>query len=136
MSHTAELELRRHWYTGRSVVGELRLDGADFGFCLEPSMGNVTHPCIPAGRYRVTRYESPRFGRTVLLLHDVPGREAIEIHVGNFPRDTEGCLLVGLGRLDDMVTHSGPALDSLLTKLDGVEEIYIAIIDDAWVTAA
>lgn len=50
---------------------------------------------IPAGKYWVTKYDSPRFKRQVLLLHDVPKRSYIEIHHGNFYSDTEGCILVG-----------------------------------------
>jgi hypothetical protein len=134
MGHIAELELRRHWFTPRSVVGELKLDGADVGFCLEPPKDHPTHPCIPAGRYRVTRYLSPRFSREVLMLHDVPGREAIEMHVGNRGFETLGCLLVGLSRGNDYVAHSAAALDALLTKVDGAEEIYITVADDPWVT--
>lgn len=50
--------------------------------------------CIPPGKYRVSRYLSPSKGE-VFLLHDVPDRSMIEIHVGNTVDDIEGCILVG-----------------------------------------
>lgn len=86
---------------------------------------------IPAGRYPVTKYQSPKFGFTVLLLHDVPGREAIEIHAGNFFTDSTGCILPGekhtdinkdgyidvtfskatLGKLIDLLPDEGTTID-------------------------
>jgi Family of unknown function (DUF5675) len=130
----AELKLRRHWYTRASTIGALTLDAGDAGFCLEPSQRHPEHPCIPAGRYAVTFYHSPKFGRTVLLLHDVPGRDFIEIHTGNFPHETEGCLLVGLERGQDWVAHSRSALDAVLTKLADAPAIAITVVDDPWAT--
>ena len=62
---------------------------------LEPdSFGS--HPCIPAGEYRVCITYSPRFHRDLPLVMDVPNRSGIRIHPGNYPKDTSGCILVGL----------------------------------------
>lgn len=61
---------------------------------------------IPAGVYAIKlrkvggfheRY-SKRFGKEhfgMLWIQDVPGFEFILIHLGNTPKDTAGCLLVG-----------------------------------------
>lgn len=54
-------------------------------------------PIIPAGTYKCTVYDSPKFGTKVFLLHDVPGHSYVELHYGNFLRDTKGCPLVGYG---------------------------------------
>lgn len=51
---------------------------------------------IPAGRYRVTLQDSPRFGRDTLTIHDVPGFDYIRMHAGNTEADTEGCPLLGM----------------------------------------
>lgn len=71
---------------------------------------------IPEGHYRVTLYFSPKAQRTVLLLHDVPGFTMVEVHVGNKPEDTDGCLLVGLRRAADggSIQDSRLALEKLL----------------------
>jgi hypothetical protein len=51
--------------------------------------------CIPAGTYPVQYAWSDRWNMLVPLVLDVPHRDMIEFHVGNFARDTEGCILVG-----------------------------------------
>jgi hypothetical protein len=59
----------------------------------------------------------------------VPAARMIYIHHGNFPRDTDGCLLIGSGRAEDMVTGSVPALKKLKVFLNrvGVENIEVRI---------
>lgn len=60
-----------------------------------PHSGNVKGvSCIPPGIYQVKTRISPRFGKH-FILNDVPGRELILIHVGNFRYNTHGCILVG-----------------------------------------
>jgi hypothetical protein len=51
---------------------------------------------IPAGTYWVEKHNSPKFGKS-FWVKDVPGRSEILIHVGNFYRDTRGCVLAGDG---------------------------------------
>ena len=55
-----------------------------------------SHTAIPTGRYQVSLRESPNFKRTYPWLLNVPGFQYIYIHKGNWIRDTEGCVLVGL----------------------------------------
>lgn len=100
--------------TPDSTPGDLYVDGAWECFTLERLPTDSEHPCIPAGLYPVEPFESPHFGRTVLRLSNVPGREAIEIHAGNTPADTQGCILVGQNRDDHALLHSRRALDALL----------------------
>lgn len=63
-------------------------------FSLEPSI-LAAKPCIPEGTYKLKKYFSTKFCENVLLLEDVPGRSYIEIHVGNYVRQTRGCILPG-----------------------------------------
>lgn len=60
---------------------------------------------ITTGRYELILSFSDRFQKQLLLLLNVPGFEGIRIHSGNFPKDTEGYLLVGRTKLPqpDMV---------------------------------
>ena len=55
---------------------------------------------IPAGSYVIEPWISPRFGEC-FRVRDVPGRDAILVHPGNFPDDTQGCILAGF-RLADI----------------------------------
>ena len=50
--------------------------------------------CIPTGIYQVVKRVSDRFNEHFHIL-DVPGRNYILIHPGNFHSQTKGCVLVG-----------------------------------------
>lgn len=87
---------------------------------------------IPAGRYRVVLRQSPRFGRVLPWLQDVPGFDWILIHAGNRHPDTEGCILVGLDRQRASVGRSQMALQRLMLRLtEAQDEIWIAIENPA-----
>lgn len=76
--------------------------------------------CIPSGLYQVVPYSSPKHKDCYVLL-DVPEREDILIHVGNYPWETEGCIFPGLaqafknerGKNVPMVISSGAAMGRL-----------------------
>jgi len=78
--------------------------------------------CIPTGKYAAMKYDSPSNGDCILL-KDVPNRDMIEIHAGNFYSDIEGCVLVGNNfsdiNNDDIVdvVASNDTLDELLVHL-------------------
>jgi hypothetical protein len=67
-------------------------------------MNRPNFSCIPAGVYVGKLVPSPRFGRMVYLLQDVPGRSDVEQHGANWAGDTtlgwysdlEGCITMGL----------------------------------------
>ncbi|ANL71939.1 hypothetical protein AMC83_CH01956 [Rhizobium phaseoli] len=52
-----------------------------------------TYQCVPHGWEVGTKVSKPK----VWQLQNVPGRSAILIHVGNSTKDTEGCILAGMG---------------------------------------
>lgn len=54
---------------------------------------------IPSALYSVSPRYSARFGQHLHVL-DVPNRSHILFHVGNWPRNTDGCILVGMGFAD------------------------------------
>ncbi|MGE0463896.1 MAG: DUF5675 family protein [Vicinamibacterales bacterium] len=82
---------------------------------------------IPAGRYRIRITDSPRFGRPLPLLLDVPGFSGIRFHPGNRPTDTEGCLLPGRTRGAAFVGESRVAFESLFERMKHAR-------DDIWIT--
>lgn len=115
-----EIEVRRRWFTEKSVCGELFVDGQRECYTLEPSKTTPvfpSHPAIPTGRYRVILTPSPELGYVTPELLDVPGRTAIRIHIGNFPKDVKGCTVVGQAHTLDFVGSSKQAFDSLMTLL-------------------
>lgn len=50
--------------------------------------------CIPVGSYFVKRHTSPTFGKCYYIT-GVPDRSQILFHVGNYPKNTNGCVLLG-----------------------------------------
>jgi len=119
------LRLVRTCETVDGTFGVLHLDGRPFCLTLEPRWldNEPMRSCIPRGSYTAMPYASAHFQREVLMLRGVPGRTAVEVHVGNTVGDTHGCILVGTmlhdfgGRLG--VGMSGRMLDALLHAIKG-----------------
>jgi hypothetical protein len=114
------LLVKRRWLTELSTSGELWLDGQFFCFTLEPPThsDDVKPRAIPPGSYDLAISFSPRFRRLMPHVLNVPDFEGILIHFGNYPHDTEGCLLVGSTRSADFVGHSDATFAELFNKLD------------------
>lgn len=116
---------RQHCYQDRAE-GTLFLDGAFECFTLEPPRRAenplIDHPAIPAGAYKVTISYSPKFRMMLPHLGNVPGRQNIEIHMGNEASETLGCILVGQFRGGKGILHSRDALNALMAKL--AQELY------------
>ncbi len=85
---------------------------------------------IPEGTYPVVVTKSPKFKEWLPLLQGVPDFEGIRIHVGNYPDDTQGCILVGENKLKGMVVNSRIWLKRLLDKISEARERDEAI----WIT--
>lgn len=138
--------------TGDTTTGTLTIDGEPFCFSLEDliraqddnadgvidadEVAAVKVPgetAIPAGTYRVTMHDSPKFGR-VPLLHDVPGFTDVLVHAGNTQKDTKGCIIVGLTRRPAALEQSRIALEALVPKIEaalaGGEDVTIEIREE------
>lgn len=76
----------------------------------------VARSCIPQGLYECEVVYTQKFGR-VPLVKDVPGRTDILLHIGNFAKDTTGCILVGNYRQYAGLRDSKSAMGNLLIEL-------------------
>jgi hypothetical protein len=104
------------------TIGRMAVDGASLFFTLEDEVrpAGVKVPgktAIPAGVYSVKLTVSPRFGVLMPLLVDVPNFEGIRIHWGNYPEDTDGCILVGMERGSGAILRSRVAYAELMKRL-------------------
>lgn len=83
--------------------------------------------CIPEGRYLVEPFSGDRY-KEVWQVKDVPNRTAILFHVGNWARNSVGCILPGLsfgymkdhevsGQLEKAVMNSGQAILQIKREL-------------------
>jgi hypothetical protein len=120
------LTLHRKYFTERSTIGMLSVNGKTECFTLEdrvhdgPKVAGRT--AIPLGTYNVIVNESQRFKRLLPLLLEVPGFEGVRIHCGNTDADTEGCILVGKRRGNDMIFESRAAFDHLFPQIAEARE--------------
>lgn len=55
--------------------------------------------CIPAGIYNVKPRYSPKYGNHFIVENTSP-REYVLFHIGNFRKDSTGCILVGNAFVD------------------------------------
>jgi len=128
------LLLIRDTFSKNSVIGELFLNGERICDTLEnPWLDNQRNiSCIPEGVYDV-RLRLPRESGTRdyihLLVKDVKDRDWILFHRGNTAKDTSGCILVGLGTQQDVVSNSTLAMDLLIKEIIhlGAENINLII---------
>jgi hypothetical protein len=68
---------------------------------LEPQNNNneKSNSCIPTNDYTVKRHISPKFGEC-FEVQNVVNRSNILIHIGNYRKNTTGCILVGSALYD------------------------------------
>lgn len=84
------------------TMGYLVADGEVICYTLElPWEDNSNFiSCILPGTYNgILRYDKTDGWR--IQLEDVPNRTAVQIHIGNYTKDTKGCILVGTGAKTD-----------------------------------
>jgi len=128
-----QMLLQRTTQTFQSVEGELSVDGEFQCFTLEPAVREVSgqpvgywkvpgKTAIPIGTYAVEVSYFARDGYYSPILDNVPGFLGIRIHIGNFPQDTEGCILVGTQMGDNQVLNSKVAFVALMAKVQAAQQ--------------
>lgn len=87
-----------------------------------PKIHEGFHPCI--------LYKSPKHGYMVPLLNALDDQgHMFEIHIGNYNKDSDGCILIGDKMIVDhdtggfMIAHSEKTFEKLMAL--GVEELEV-----------
>ena len=98
-----------------AFLGKLYLNGAIVCYTLENAA-----KAIPTGRYYVQNSKSPKFKRELPLICNsgVSSSRGIRMHRGNTVKDSQGCILVGMGRdvKKSFITESSLA-ETMITML-------------------
>jgi hypothetical protein len=121
------LTRRNETFTKGYTAGQVLINGEPFCYCLEDEVREIDGvpveqwkikgvTAIPRGRYRVLLTYSPKFGRVLPELLNVPGYSKIRSHSGNKAEHTEGCILVGMddGNPDDGWNGNSKKAEGLL----------------------
>lgn len=122
------MQLVREDFGDTATEGRLWVNGAFECYTLEDKDRELEDggkkiygkTAIPKGIYTVIVTYSNRFKKQLPLLLDVDGFEGVRIHPGNTSEDTEGCILVGVNKVegnDDFIGSSRVAFDKLLPQI-------------------
>lgn len=140
-SQTGDLEADEGLKGDRGQKGDkgLKGNGGLQPFCdtLEPPRRNLLNggkwdkrlkvkgmTAIPEGRYLMRFTYSPKFGKRLFQLMDVPLFDGIRIHSGNSVKDTQGCILVGNNTKVGRLENSRAVLFKLEMMLKGFQGPY------------
>ena len=129
-----KLKLKRIALKPTYTIGKLYINDEYFCDTLEDTVRNLNEEpkvpgktAIPAGKYKVVLTISPRFGRILPRLLEVPYFEGILIHKGNTAKDTSGCILVGENKQKGMVLNSAYYEQKLVELLRDKANVRIEI---------
>lgn len=106
-----ELLLQRDSTVGRNTLGTLAVESTVYWHTLEDVVREQPgvpvrewkikgETAIPSGRYLVRKTFSLKYGRLMYLVEGVEGFQGIRFHSGNDSSDTEGCILLGMSRIN------------------------------------
>ena len=142
-----KLEVKRIAKKSTYTIGKLYINGVyfcdtiedkDIGLTQKTPLSSIkktkipNQTAIPTGLYKVIVNKSPKFGRMLPRLLNVPGFDGILIHRGNTDKDTSGCIIVGENKVVGKVVNSTGyelKLTEMLTKAqNSKEEITINIV--------
>ena len=137
-----QIKVIRTDFSNNSTIGEVYIDGTMKFYSLEDTCREIPDEpveewkikgktAIPTGRYKVISDFSNRFQCELPHILNVPGFMGIRIHAGNTSCDTEGCVLIGMGKGQDRINNSRVALNQLMDMIevayDREEDIWITI---------
>lgn len=123
-----KLRVERLWKKDTYTIGRLYVDDKYFCNTLEDTVRDLSKEkkipgktAIPYGEYKVVFNWSPKFGRNLPRLLNVPAFEGILIHPGNTANDSAGCILVGKNTEVGRLTESRYTSDKLNVLIEDTQ---------------
>jgi hypothetical protein len=128
---TSRIKVVRKEETEQATMGEIYVDGEQIGYSLEQpwKKNRKSESCIPPGKYKayIRDSETSRRDYSLIQLIDVFNRDYIQVHIGNYPEDTAGCILPGKDKGENAVWYSQDAYEEIMSKIDQTRELEIII---------
>lgn len=131
------LTLQRLQSGSDGIFGRLSGDGLDLRtleHAYDDGHGSWA-PKLPAGTYTCVRGEHQLAHMTqpftTFEVTGIPGHTGILFHVGNFNRDSEGCVLLGLYSVDQhppMLIGSMQAFTKFMHALEGADTFQLSVL--------
>lgn len=125
--------------TMKSKDESLSLFTLQHAYQIDSEGESIYFPKIPDGIFTCVRRHSPKFGYDLFWIRNVPnngvdptdaGKEFydfIEIHRGNYNRDSDGCILVGLYVGQDFIINSRAAFKELMDFMEGINSFTLTV---------
>ena len=132
MSHT----LTRTSFEPDGIFGTFTLDGdaaasyVTLEHAYQQPDGSYA-PKIPAGTWQCVLGQHYLHSGPVTTFEvmNVPGHSGLLCcHVGNLNKDSDGCVLIGMERAGNAITHSRDAFQEWFSRLGGVDEFTLEVI--------
>lgn len=131
-----KLRLERLWPKETYTIGRLYINNEFFCNTLEDRIVDKNkngifdngekkvygESAIPYGTYNIIYNWSPKFGRNLPRLLNVPHFEGILIHSGNTAADSAGCILVGKNSAVGRLSESRYTSDCLNKKIEEAQK--------------
>lgn len=133
-----EFYIKRRFFTDDTTIGKFYAEDVFLGWILEDKDrdanrdGDLSDPgeqkvyaetAIPRGRYPFKITHSPKFGKLLPEIQNVPGFSGIRVHPGNTKKDTAGCPLPGrYPDGADSVVESTVTFNAIFGVLKAAEE--------------
>jgi hypothetical protein len=127
------LTLKRQSFNSWGIISELtEANGEEVAVTLEHAYQSPTGylPKLPDGTYTCvlgTHQLSSGGPQSLYEITNVPGHQGILMHVGNYNRDSEGCVLVGTALGQECITGSKTALGKFM-ELQGGENFTLTVL--------
>lgn len=122
------LTLVRDIRTETAIMGRLYLNGHMVCYTLENEA-----KAIPCGMYTVQNSISPKFKRELPLIYNsttVKASRGIRIHRGNSAKDSQGCVLVGMGRSTEKSSVTESTNAEVMVTMLCRNETNLVIVDN------
>ncbi len=129
-----QFTLYRESFLDDRTIGTLLLNGEFYGYTLEDTVRPIGKKiygktAIYDGHYSLSIKYSNKYKENRVFLNNVPLFSGVQIHGGNSPEDTEGCILAAKHLVNNGTQIQGSLKDDIIEKVSKSDHAFIEIIN-------